>query len=323
MDNKVNAANYKEEDLADSLSKLEIKDETKTASEKKEETKNDNKYNTFISKLKKGEFKDIVFMTGAGISTSSGIPDFRSKNGIFHQLQTKYNLSTPEEFFDIKTFLVHPEYFYEFSKSFLSSSYDPTTFHYFMGFLCHKKMVKYVFTQNIDGLDSKCGIDADKLIFAHGSFTEAHCPKCHNDIDIEELNECVMKLEVKKCPKCKSPCKHKIVFYGEDLSPEFYQKMNKVSNSDLGIVCGTSLLVSPFNCLPYMFQKKAWRVVINKSEIGDKTGKKGFKYDKEDSNDLLIKGYSDAIAEKIINDCGWKEEFEAFVKEIKEQNKNK
>ena len=196
MDNKVNAANYKEEDLADSLSKLEIKDETKTASEKKEETKIDNKYNTFISKLKKGEFKDIVFMTGAGISTSSGIPDFRSKNGIFHQLQTKYNLSTPEEFFDIKTFMLHPEYFYEFSKSFLSSSYDPTTFHYFMGFLCHKKMVKYVFTQNIDGLDSKCGIDADKLIFAHGSFTEAHCPKCHNDIDIEELNQCVMKLEV-------------------------------------------------------------------------------------------------------------------------------
>ena len=117
--------------------------------------------------------------------------------------------------------------------------------------------------------------------------------------------------------------KHKIVFYGEDLSSEFYQKMNKVSNSDLGVVCGTSLLVSPFNCLPYMFNKKAWRVVINKSEIGDKTGKKGFKYDKEDSNDLLIKGYSDAMAEKIINDCGWKEEFEAFVKETKEQNKNK
>ena len=172
-------------------------------------------------------------------------------------------------------------------------------------------------------MDSKCGIDPDKLIFAHGSFTEAHCPKCHIHIDINELNEYVMKGEVMKCSKCKSPCKHKIVFYGEDLSPEFYQKMNKVSNSDLGVVCGTSLLVSPFNCLPYMFNKKAWRVVINKSEIGDKTGKKGFKYDKEDSNDLLIKGYSDAMAEKIINDCGWKEEFEAFVKETKEQNKNK
>ena len=279
------------------------------------------KYKTFISHLKNGDFTNIIFMTGAGISTSAGIPDFRSKNGLFRQLQDKYNLSTPEEFFDIKTFLTNPTYFYEFYKQFDSETYNPTVFHYFMGFLCYKKYVKMIFTQNIDGLEHKCGIDEDKLIFAHGNFDEGHCPNCYKDIDIKLIRTAAYKDEVYYCPDCDTPCKPKIVFYREDLPKRFYQQSYRLMESDLGIICGTSLLVAPFNGLPYKMHKYSWRVVINKSPIGEITGKRAFQYMKEDSKDLLIKGYSDDVVKRIIKDCEWEEEFEKFVSQTKEANR--
>ena len=230
------------------------------------------KYKTFINHLKNGEFTNIVFMTGAGISTSAGIPDFRSKNGLFRQLQDKYNLSTPEEFFDIKTFLSTPKYFYEFYKQFDSETY------------------------------------------------EGHCPNCYRDIDIELIRTAAYRDEIYFCPDCDIPCKPKIVFYREDLPKRFYQQSFRLMESDLGIVCGTSLLVSPFNTLPYKMHKYSWRVVINKSPIGELTGKRAFQYTKEDSKDLLIKGYSDDVAKRIIKDCEWEEEFEEFISKTKEAN---
>ncbi len=90
----------------------------------------DIKYQNFIEMLKAGKFKNISFMTGAGISTSAGIPDFRSsEGGLFKTLQKKYNLEKPEDFFSIKLFREKPELFYEFSKEFDVSKYKPTITH--------------------------------------------------------------------------------------------------------------------------------------------------------------------------------------------------
>jgi hypothetical protein len=113
------------------------------------------KYDYLIKDFIKGKFKKILFMVGAGISTSAGIPDFRSKKGLFKQLQKRYKLSSPEEFFMKETFLKKPDYFYEFTKLFDIGKYKPTISHYFMNFLTNKNQVKYIFTQNIDSLEKK------------------------------------------------------------------------------------------------------------------------------------------------------------------------
>ena len=116
------------------------------------EQEHPNKYEEIINGLKSGTFKNIIFITGAGISTSAGIPDFRSKGGLFEQTRIKYGLSRPEQFFQIDYFYSHPEAFYDFCKGFCISECRPTKGHLFMGFLNNKKkIVKRIYTQNVDG----------------------------------------------------------------------------------------------------------------------------------------------------------------------------
>jgi NAD-dependent histone deacetylase SIR2 len=85
--------------------------------------------NSLIKSVKK-----ISFLTGAGVSTSAGIPDFRSNTGLFKTLQEKYNLNSPEEFFHIETFRKNPEYFYEWAKEFDLNKYEPTITHVMSNF---------------------------------------------------------------------------------------------------------------------------------------------------------------------------------------------
>ena len=90
----------------------------------------DIKYQNFIEMLKSGSFTKITFMTGAGISTTAGIPDFRSsQSGLFKTLQEKYKLKTPEQFFEIDFFREKPELFYEFAKEFDIDKFNPTPTH--------------------------------------------------------------------------------------------------------------------------------------------------------------------------------------------------
>jgi len=136
------------------------------------------KYDNFKNNIMNKKYSKIVFMVGAGISTLAGIPDFRSNTGLFKQLQDKYNLSKPDEFFWKKTFLEKPQYFYEFTKLFDLSKINSTITHKFINFLVKKNIVKCVCTQNIDGLEIKAKIPNEKLIFAHGNFYTGNCLKC-------------------------------------------------------------------------------------------------------------------------------------------------
>ena len=272
------------------------------------------KYNKLANKFKEKKYSKILFMVGAGISTSAGIPDFRSKTGLFKQLQDKYKLSSPEEFFYKTTFLQKPEYFYEFTKLFDLSKTKPTIAHKYMSFLISKNIVKYVFTQNIDGLEKKAKIPDDKLIFAHGNFYEGHCAKCNKSIDINKINEGIQKGEVYYCPICKGPCKPKVVFYGENLPSRFYDIQEECEDVDLIIIMGTSLKVQPFASIPYMTNPQADIAVFNMEEVGN------FYYKKLYCNKIFIKGKTDENIIKFLKDTDMLNEYKEFVK--KEYNED-
>ena len=119
----------------------------------------------------------VIVMTGAGLSTPSGIPDFRTPgSGIYDNLQ-KYNLPYPEAIFDIDYFRSKPEPFYAWAKEFFPTGYKykPNEGHHFIKTLNEKEKLLRLFTQNIDGLELLAGLPMEKMVFAHGSFSSASC----------------------------------------------------------------------------------------------------------------------------------------------------
>ena len=147
-------------------------------------------------------------------------------------------------------------------------------------------------------------------MFAHGNFNEGHCPLCKEERDINMINQGVKEGKVVYCEKCGTPCKANVVFYGEQLSEDFYMKAREIKDGDLGIVMGTSLLVQPFAMLPKLLGDNAWRVVVNRSLVG----KYGYEFLSE--NSLFIKGNTDEVVKEIVKECGWEKEFEEFVEEV-------
>lgn len=262
------------------------------------------KYHNFIELLKNNKFSKITFLVGAGISTSSGIPDFRSANGVFQEIIKKYNLEKPEEFFSKKNFIDKPELLYEYLKKFKSKEYKPNITHFFMKYLIDKGKCQLIFTQNFDGLETKANIDKENIIFAHGTLTEGHCIVCNEIIDINLINKGIDEGKIVKCFKCGGPCKPKIVLYSEDLPEIFYEKSNYIKECDLGIIIGTKLLVEPFSKLTNKFNRKnTWVVIINKSYVGD------FDCYNIYNKELFLQGYCDDTIKQILIDCGWFEEF--------------
>ena len=118
---------------------------------------------------------NIIVLTGAGVSTAAGIPDFRSPGtGLYDNLQ-KYNLPHPTAVFDISYFAENPQPFYTLAKELYPGKFNPTLSHYFIKLLNDKGLLLRNFTQNIDTLERAAQIPAEKLVEAHGSFAANHC----------------------------------------------------------------------------------------------------------------------------------------------------
>ena len=268
----------------------------------KEQIKNI-KYNNFIELLKNNKLNKITFLVGAGISTSSGIPDFRGTNGVFIDIMKKYNLKRAEEFFSKNNFLEKPELLYDYLKQFKSKEYFPNITHFFMKYLIDKNKCELIFTQNFDGLEVKSGINKNNIVFAHGTLTEGHCISCNENIDINIINQGINESRVIKCEKCGGPCKPKIVLYNEDLPEIFYEKADYAKECDVGIIIGTELVVEPFSRLINKFNKNAWIIIINKNFVGD------FDCYNILNKQLFLEGYCDDIIKQILTDCGWLDDF--------------
>ena len=186
-----------------------------------------------------------------------------------------------------------------------------------MNFFVSKNIVKYIFTQNIDGLEIKAKIPDEKLVFAHGNFYTGHCAKCDCTIDINKINEGVQKGEVYYCPKCQGPCKPNVVFYGENLPQRFFEKLEDCKDVDLIIIMGTSLKVQPFASIPYLTRSKPYIILFNMEEVGQ------FKYNNLIDDSIFFEGKTDKSIIQFLKDIDLYNEFGEFIKkEYNEQLEN-
>ncbi|RDW66217.1 hypothetical protein BP6252_09852 [Coleophoma cylindrospora] len=146
--------------------------------------------------------KNIIVLTGAGISTSLGIPDFRSKDkGLYAKLEY-LGLSDPQEVFDINTFRDDPSIFYTIARDILPSTDRFTPTHAFIHLLQQKGKLLTNYSQNIDNIESIAGILPEKLIQCHGSFATASCVECKYQIPGETIFPDIKAGRIPKCPKC-------------------------------------------------------------------------------------------------------------------------
>ncbi|KAM5222777.1 NAD-dependent protein deacetylase sirtuin-3, mitochondrial isoform 5-T5 [Hipposideros larvatus] len=120
----------------------------------------------------------VVVMAGAGISTPSGIPDFRSPGSGYYSNLQQYDVPYPEAIFELSFFLYNPKPFLSLAKKLYPGNYRPNVTHYFLRLLHDKGQLLRLYTQNIDGLERASGIPASKLVEAHGSFASATCTVC-------------------------------------------------------------------------------------------------------------------------------------------------
>ncbi|XP_036621384.1 NAD-dependent protein deacetylase sirtuin-3, mitochondrial isoform X2 [Trichosurus vulpecula] len=130
----------------------------------------------------------VVVMVGAGISTPSGIPDFRSPgSGLYSNLE-QYDLPYPEAIFELDYFFHNPKPFFTLAKELYPGNYRPNLAHYFLRLLHDKGLLLRLYTQNIDGLERAAGIPATKLVEAHGTFASATCTVCRQSFPGEEFH---------------------------------------------------------------------------------------------------------------------------------------
>ena len=199
---------------------------------------------------------NLVFFGGAGVSTESGIPDFRSVDGLYHQ-HYEY---PPETILSHSFFMRNPEGFYKFyHDKMLALDAEPNAAHRKLAELERAGKLKAVITQNIEGLHQKAG--SRKVLELHGSVHRNYCMKCHQFYDAWYIKNAP---GVPRCETCGGMIKPDVVLYEESLDQNVLQEsVLAISRAQVLIVGGTSLVVYPAAGLLRYFQGEAL-VVINK-----------------------------------------------------------
>lgn len=234
-----------------------------------------------VSQLKKWitGCDNIVFFGGAGVSTESGIPDFRSVDGLYH---LKYDYP-PETILSHSFFMRKTEEFYKFYRDkMIYEDAKPNITHLKLAQLEEQGKIKAVVTQNIDGLHQKAG--SKNVLELHGSILRNHCMKCHRFYTIDKIKEsrCIPTCE------CGGIVKPDVVLYEEGLDDNIVSKaIYAISQADVLIIGGTSLSVYPASGLIRYYNKDKM-VLINKSVTP---------YDKD--ADLLIQADLGEVFERI------------------------
>ena len=202
------------------------------------------------------EAKHVVFMTGAGVSTASGIPDYRSKNGLYSGQEA------PEYLLSEDCLRKEPQKHYDFvTQSMIYPQARPNVIHEKMAEFAQKKNAM-VITQNIDGLHKKAGTPDKNLVEFHGDLAHVYCQKCGKQATLEEYQHDMHH------QNCGGILRTGIVLYGEQINEyNLRRSLTAISAADLLVVVGTSFVVYPFAGLISYRSPQAKLVAVNKQQI--------------------------------------------------------
>lgn len=246
--------------------------------------------------------KNIIVLTGAGVSVSCGIPDFRSRSGIYSRLRSEIpEVDDPHEIFDIRFFSKDPRPFFKFAKELYPGSFTPSLCHRFIRLLEKKEKLLRNYSQNIDTLERLAGIE--RVVECHGSFATASCTKCGVTVSADEIRDDVLAKKIPMCAICnpvpsstESSTENKserisystsmtegykdlyemgilkpdIVFFGESLPEVFHPAINADRQQcDCLLVIGSSLKVRPVSLIPEFLKGDVPQILINRERVGN------------------------------------------------------
>jgi NAD-dependent SIR2 family protein deacetylase len=296
------------DDLVNQVQGLELGD-----SSNKETQDDDDDHAKDVKKVAQWirESKNIIILSGAGVSCAAGIPDFRTPGtGLYDNLQ-KYNLPYPEAVFDVDFYRRKPQPFLSLAKELWPGlQHSPTLTHSFGAVLSQNDKLLRNYTQNIDGLEHLATIPEAQIVECHGHFRTASCIKCQKPMDGDKCKDLILNDATNtppKCPKCKSFVKPDIVFFGEGLPERFHTLLSQdVEEVDLLLVIGTSLQVAPVSHIPQYVQCQR-RVLINRDEVGD------FMRDE----DVVLLGDCDDVVMSLACELEWEHEVRTLHKKTK------
>lgn len=224
-----------------------------------------------ISKEEKiGQFREIlsesesvVFLGGAGVSTESGIPDFRSKDGLYHKTEKKFSKYRPEYLLSNTCLNREPEVFFDYYRRNLDArQIQPNRAHYALAKMETEGRLEGIITQNIDGLHQKAGSKNVQEI--HGTTWINHCVSCRHEYGVDFIFD--SNDPIPRCPNCGKMVRPDVTLYGEMLpQPAYENAVSLIRFADCLIVGGTSLEVGSAAQLAHMFHGKHL-IIINKSK---------------------------------------------------------
>ncbi len=194
-----------------------------------------------------------IALTGAGVSTASGIPDFRGPNGLYSYV--------PEHVFEISFFKSNPAETWKWLKRISKHGARPNPAHYALATMEHEGLLQAVITQNIDGLHQAAG--SLRVIELHGSGRSLVCIRCGHRVERSLADRLDWSRGYPACPRCNASMKPDVVFFGEPLPQEALRAAFELAErSDLILVAGSSLMVSPANMLPSIVKSNGGSILI-------------------------------------------------------------
>jgi len=208
---------------------------------------------SFLSILRQS--RCAVALTGAGVSTASGIPDFRGAGGLYSKISPQtfeldFFLSSPEEYYKIAVEHIHP-----------LADKAPNQTHQMLARLEKENLLKALITQNIDDLHTKAG--SQNVIEFHGNVLRFHCLNCNDPYTRDQVDEQIRRRKVPHCTRCGGLIRPDIVFFGDLIPPDALQKAQEwARQADVFVVLGSSLEVNPAASLALDAHRNGARLLI-------------------------------------------------------------